>query len=95
MVGELIVDPESADDLDPYYRQHRLLGVGIALGGSLGLAFSLLSALVGSVGLGLAAWAASASGVVVVYGIVHVYLTAGLLQKYHGNRLLRQLPESA
>ncbi len=95
MVGELIVDPVSADDLGPYYEQHRLLGVGIALGGGLGLLFSLLAAVIGSVGVGLAAWAALASGVVILYGIIHVYLTASLLQKWRGDRMLRQVAESA
>ncbi len=41
MVLGVVPEPKHMDDLEPFYRQHRLLGSGILIGGLLGLALFL------------------------------------------------------
>lgn len=84
----LLFDPVHVDDLEPFRRQHRVLGLGIALGGATGaLAWAALGWLAGPEALvvGLAAW-----GFVVVAGLLHMTLGAGWAQHRVARRMLRR-----
>lgn len=84
----LLSDPVHVDDLEPFHRQHRILGLGIALGGVSGAAVWAVAGWF----LGLAALIVglAACGLVIAAGVLHMTVGAGWAQHRVARRMMRR-----
>lgn len=84
----LLSAPVHVDDLEPFHRQHRILGLGIALGGATG---ALVWAATGwFLGLAPLLLGLAACGLVVVAGVLHMTVGAGWAQHRVARRMMRR-----
>ncbi len=87
MVFGVVPEPRHMDELEPFYRQHRLLGAGILIGGVVGLLLFLvgLFAFGADLRTGLvlsAAWLGP-----ILFGLAWRTWGAGLMQARSARRL--------
>lgn len=84
----MVPQPRHVDDLESFYRQHRLLGAGILVGGLVGLAASLALLLFLEVALPVVLLLAGMWLVPVLSGLLWRSVGADLMQRRSAARMV-------
>ncbi len=87
MVLGVVPEPRHMDELDPFYRQHRLLGCGIVIGGLLGLGLYVGALFALDVNLRVAAMLSAAWLGPIVFGALWYTWGADMMQRHSADQM--------